>query len=183
MWSSRQRVYELSSKDITPFQRIHRAMFDWLPWFFLFGLTLYAISKTILIAHNFSDSLPGSWYVINRLNSQVIPGGLQKGDIIGFKYYGEVYPHGTVFAKHMAGMPGDVVTEKDREFFINGISVGKAKEKSLLGEPLEMNSFRGVIPAGKFWYATDSKDGFDSRYQISGLGDFQDIIGKAYLLF
>ena len=47
MPSSRQKIYELNSDDITPFQRIHRAMFDWLPWFFLFGLVLYGISKTI----------------------------------------------------------------------------------------------------------------------------------------
>lgn len=143
------------------------------------GIILYAMTFIFAIGINVSPSLPGKVYIIKKHDSDY----LRPGEIIGFNYYGDFYPHGTLLTKNVVGLPGDVVTEKDRVFYINGQSVGRAKEVSLNGEPLEMNPFRGVIPAGKFWFATDHVDSFDSRYKLSGLGDMQDIIGRAYKIW
>lgn len=164
--------------NITASERIKAAMHDWMPKFVLFGMSLYLLSFVMSIGMNFSPSLPDKIYFINKMDKE-----LQKGKLVTFHYYGEVYPHGTEFTKYVLGVPGDVVSVQDRTFYINGQPVGTAKKFSMMDEPLEMNSFRGVIPAGKFWYGTEHPDSFDSRYQLSGLGDIQDIVGRTYPIF
>ena len=176
---------KLKNKDVTTLTRaeIHektmRNIYKGTFWGAMVGVVLYTLSQFFAIGLNMSPSLPGKVYIIKKHDSDY----LRPGETIGFNYYGEFYPHGTLLTKHVVGLPGDVVTEKDRIFYINGQPVGRAKEVSLNGEPLEMNPFRGVIPAGKFWFATDHVDSFDSRYKLSGLGDMQDIVGRAYKIW
>lgn len=136
------------------------------------------VSYFVGFGMNASHSLVGNLFIENRMD--VSP---RRGEIFSFKYYGEIYPHGSKFTKRIVGLPGDVVTVRGRTFYINDVPVGEAKEFGLLGQPLKMNEFRGVIPRGKFWFATEHVDSFDSRYADAGLGDEQDIIGRAYTLF
>ena len=67
----------------------------------------------------------------------------------------------------MSGIPGDIVTEKDRAFFVNGRLVAKAKPRSRLGEPLALGP-TGRVPRGCYFVTTEHKDGFDSRYAAIG---------------
>jgi conjugal transfer pilin signal peptidase TrbI len=163
---------------MTASERLKIAMNQWMPWFIAFGLGLFLLGKVMAVGINASPSLPQKVFLVSKLEKTP-----QRGQLIAFKFYGEVYPHGTEFTKYVVGLPGDVVTEKDRVFYINGVPVGRAKEVGLSLEPLQMNGFRGVIPPGKFWYATTHVDSFDSRYALAGLGDMQDIVGRAYPLF
>ena len=71
------------------------------------------------------------------------------------------------FGKRVYGLAGDVVTEQDRTFFVNGKPVAHAKELSRLGEPLPLGP-TGTIPKGCYFVATEHKDGFDSRYAAIG---------------
>ncbi|WP_434778550.1 S26 family signal peptidase [Neisseria sp. Ec49-e6-T10] len=150
-------------------------------WFwklFVFGLVLLLISIKFSISFNLSDSLPGTAYLIIKKPSQI-----QKGDLVSYKYYGFLYPKRTPFMKMVKGVHGDIVTQKGREYFINGQSVGIAKDKSLSGFPLEANHFTGKIPPGKVWVATPSVNSLDSRYEDNGLISEGQIEGKAYLLW
>ena len=146
----------------------------------LFGLTFLLLvgSKVVGIGVNLTDSLPKKFYAINKIDRNV-----KKGQLISFRYCGEFYPHGTQVGKKVLGVPGDVVTEENRNFYINGIFVGRAKELSLSGQPIDASAFRGVIPKGKFWFGTDHVDSFDSRYAMAGLADDNDVIGHIIALF
>ena len=149
-----------------------------LPWLFMFLCALVFMSKTIGIGYNLSYSLPNKVYLVNKLDRNI-----ERGQLIAFRYAGELYPHGTEMGKVVVGVPGDVVTEENRNFYINGTFVGRAKETSLDFNPLELSHFRGKIPPGKFWFATEHVDGFDSRYAMAGLGDNGDVIGRIIPLF
>lgn len=71
------------------------------------------------------------------------------------------------FGKHVLGIAGDTVTERDRMFFVGGRLVATAKLKSRLGEPLALGP-TGIIPKGCYFVATGHRDGFDSRYAAIG---------------
>ena len=68
-----------------------------------------------------------------------------------------------LFGKRVFGVPGDVVTRKDRTFFVNGEKVAVAKTVSKRGVLLELGP-TGVIPNGCYYVGSEHPDGFDSRY-------------------
>jgi conjugal transfer pilin signal peptidase TrbI len=116
---------------------------------------------------NVSPSLP---YWAIWLDRGAIP---VRGDIILFdppasalleKHFGK---SPKAFGKHVVGVPGDVVTERGRLFFVTGQVVANAKLVSRRGEPLAIGP-TGTVPAGCFFVATDHVDGFDSRYAAIG---------------
>lgn len=71
------------------------------------------------------------------------------------------------FGKVVSGVPGDVVTRKDRAFFVNGHLVATAKPASRRGEPLALGP-TGTVPMGCYFVTTPHKDSFDSRYAAIG---------------
>ncbi|NML94349.1 S26 family signal peptidase [Novosphingobium olei] len=142
--------------------------------FALSSLAAFAAGHALMI--NASPSLP---YWAIWLDRGAAP---QRGDIILFdppaspllaKHFGkEPKP----FGKRVSGMPGDVVTEKDRVYFVNGRQVAKAKLKSRRGEPLALGP-TGTVPRGCYFVTTGHKDGFDSRYAAIGWICRQRILG------
>lgn len=103
----------------------------------------------------------------------------KRGDY--FQFYcppNPYYPANSLFVKHVLGVPGDVVTIKGREFFINGHSVGVAKTHSQSGQVAVMSQ-GGVIPEGHYFMSAPNKDSLDSRYAVIGLIDQKRLIGKA----
>lgn len=129
--------------------------------------TLSAFARDHALMINASPSLP-YWAV--WLTRGAVP---ERGDIILFdppaselleRHFGkEPKP----FAKRVSGVPGDLVTEKDRAFFVNGRLVARAKLASRLGEPLALGP-TGRVPRGCYFVTTEHKDGFDSRYAAIG---------------
>lgn len=71
------------------------------------------------------------------------------------------------FGKRVLGVGGDVVTERDRWFYVNGRATVRAKPVSRRGERLALGP-TGTIPYGCYFVATGHKDGFDSRYAAIG---------------
>lgn len=142
--------------------------------FALSSLAAFAAGHALMI--NASPSLP---YWAIWLDRGAAP---QRGDIILFdppaspllaKHFGkEPKP----FGKRVSGMPGDVVTETDRVYFVNGRQVAKAKLKSRRGEPLALGP-TGTVPRGCYFVTTGHKDGFDSRYAAIGWICRQRILG------
>jgi len=80
------------------------------------------------------------------------------------------------FGKRVVGIAGDVVTEKDRTFFVGGKAVAKAKPVSRFGEPLALGP-TGIIPRGCYFVATGHQDGFDSRYGAIGWICARSVLG------
>lgn len=129
--------------------------------------TLSAFARDHALMINASPSLP-YWAV--WLTRGAVP---ERGDIILFdppasklleRHFGkEPKP----FGKRVSGVPGDLVTEKDRAFFVNGRLVARAKLASRLGEPLALGP-TGRVPRGCYFVTTEHKDGLDSRYAAIG---------------
>lgn len=126
---------------------------------------------------NASPSLPVGLFLIHK---GTVP---TQGHYVAFRWAGGVpHPAGTTFVKEIAGMPGDVVTRVDRDFFINGSKVGRAKAFSRQGVPLEPGP-TGILPAGHYYVRAPHPDSLDSRYQLTGWVTQSQIIGRAYALF
>lgn len=132
------------------------------------GLTaLGAFGRDHALMINVSPSLP-FWAVWTTKSA--VP---QRGDIILFvpppsplleAHFGkEPKP----FGKVVSGVPGDVVTRKDRAFFVNARLVATAKPASRRGEPLALGP-TGTVPKGCYFVTTPHKDSFDSRYAAIG---------------
>ena len=143
---------------------------------------LAILSAALFHAHfcfglNASRSVPHQFFLIHK-------GELPKrGQYVAFRWTGGgPYPAGVTFVKIIAGIAGDTVTCTDRDFFVNGVHVGKAKATSRQGVPLELGP-TGVLPAGRYYVRAPHPDSLDSRYQLTGWISDTQIIGRAYALF
>ncbi len=133
---------------------------------------------------------------------------LHKGDYVLFEKCSKYLKNGEPLKliKQIGCDAGDYLIEVDRDYYclaslkgyeiekvkeslknakpLKGLEpehLGKAKIKSLKGEPLDNFKFTGQIPGGKCYVAGSHPDSFDSRY--FGFIDKQTVIAKAYPIF
>ncbi len=152
----------------------------WLRWLLLcyfsvvFGAvvgTVWAFSRTDeQFIFNATDSVEGYVFMLGG------SGTPYRGALIAFQPPKNDFYRHIKFIKYVAGIPGDRVTRRGREFFINDKFIGVAKEFSKKGAPLKASE-PGVIPHGKVFVWTPHPDSFDSRYAQISLLDQKNIIG------
>ncbi len=164
------------SKDILRklFELVRKYLWVWL----------IVVSAAMLFQHYFflgfntTYSLPQTCFLIKK--------GLftpARGDYMAFRWGGGgPYKEGTYFTKIVVGLPGDEVTRKGRDFYVNGKYVGTAKTHTKMGDPLEAGR-SGTIGEGEYYVMTPHPDSLDSRYFITGWIRKEAIIGKAYAVF
>ena len=148
------------------------------------GIAYFAIVTAALLfkSHfvfgiNSSTSLPQHVFLIHKGKAP------ERGQYVAFRWQGgSLHPAGITFVKILAGVPGDTVTRKERDFFVNGEFVGTAKTRSRAGIVLEAAA-AGVIPPGRYFVRAPHPDSLDSRYRLPGLIAQDQIIGRAYALF
>ena len=108
---------------------------------------------------------------------------LARGDLVVYAFAGQAGEHDypglrhQAFFKRVVGTPGDVVTVKDRQVFVNGVAVGVAKTHTFDRRPLDPIDAT-VIPPGFLYVQGTSPDSFDSRYRSSGLVRESDVKAK-----
>lgn len=173
----------------TLLERIFWNIYDYSqkPWVFWPVISLASIviafHYLFTIGVNFSNSTPNSVYVFSN---GVDPENIKKDDVVLLRYTGtEFYPYGTRFVKMIGGLPGDTVSHKGRDVYINDKYYGTAKKragKNQEGALLELGP-AGVIPEGYYFTYTKSKDSFDSRYRYVGFEPIQNILGKSVFAF
>jgi len=86
--------------------------------------------------------------------------------------------------KRLACDEGEVLKHSGaggRDFYCGEEFVGRAKQVSRTGVPLQPTDFEGTIPQGKAFMAGDDKDAYDSRY--FGLVDKRDFLYRATGIF
>jgi|GEM_PF-431694 len=153
-----------------------------------YGISYLLVWMLYVVAHanyrlsyNETPSLPYTWFLI-RLNDTVETGGF-----IAFKWHsGPPYPDGITFVKRLVALPGEIVTKNGRDFMVGGRTlIGKKIGLSL--KPLfpndELQEGQNTIPIGKYFVAGDHEYSLDSRYNLLGLVDKSDVIGRAYPIF
>ena len=127
-----------------------------------------------------SPSLSHRVFYKRAISPEDIP---QKGDYVIAHASSKYIDGGKTFdmAKRVACVSGEELRVRGRRYFCDGAYLGKAKERSLKGEPLNNFVFNGKIPAGKLFVLGDSKDSFDSRYL--GFVKVDDVKAIVYPVF
>lgn len=167
------------SQRLADWLRTPRARAIVLLWGAVLTLGLSGIGSVIgeqyQFALNETESLPNWAFMIDRHKLEP-----KRGDFFAFVAPpNRYYPAGFRFTKQVVGVPGDVVTIKDRQFSINGKPVGIAKTADKEGRMVEMAA-PGVIPEGRYFVSTPSPDSLDSRYRIIGLIPKARLVGQAF---
>ena len=86
------------------------------------------------------------------------------------------------YLKTVRGLLGAVVTvDADRTVRVDGVAMGRAKERALDGRPLEPIR-PGIVPEGHYYVHADHRDSHDSRYAEIGLVPRDRILGRAVAL-
>lgn len=157
--------------------RLHRHLHRWCLVYLLAALACVWFDAHFAIGLNVTESLPARFFLIHR-------GKLAgRGDFVAFRWLGGgPYPEGATFIKVIAGMPGDVVTRVDGDYFVNCYPVGRAKSISRQGKTLQPGP-TGTLPSGSFYVRTPHPDSLDSRYALTGWVSQTQIIGRAHALF
>ena len=133
------------------------------------------------ISYNETPSLPYTWFLV-CLNETVDTGGF-----IAFRWHGgEPYPDGIIFVKRLVASPGEIVTRNGRNFTVGertllGKAVGLSRRKLYPNE--ELHDGKNTIQLGKYFVAGDHEYSLDSRYNLLGLVDKKEVIGRAYPIF
>lgn len=149
--------------------------------YLLVWMLYVVIHANYRLSYNETPSLPYTWFLIH-LNETV-----ETGEFIAFNWHsGPPYPDGITFVKRLAAAPGEIVSKKGRDFVVGGRTlVGKKRGLSL--KPLfandELQEGKNTLPLGKYFVAGDHEYSLDSRYNLLGLVDKSDVIGRAYPIF
>jgi conjugal transfer pilin signal peptidase TrbI len=152
----------------------------WLTWLLLVT-TFQLIQANYQVIGNKSESINGRFFLLHKGQE------VHRGDIAIYQWDGwGPYPYPALMGKYVVGVPGDLVTRIDHEFFINGKSVGIAKDVGLTGTKLTMNPIpiEGyVIKPGEYFFNTPHPYSLDSRYKVPGFVPSEKILGRAEILF
>ncbi len=59
---------------------------------------------------------------------------------------------------------GDRLLVQGKDYYCNGVNLGRAKDVSIKGERTDNFKYEGSVPAGSLFVMGHTKDSFDSRY-------------------
>jgi conjugal transfer pilin signal peptidase TrbI len=157
--------------------RVIRHFQRWTLAYLLAALAAIWFDAHYTLALNVTESLPVRFFLIHRGEQP------RRGDYVAFSWRGGgPYPIGATFVKVVAGVPGDIVTQVDGDFFVNCRPIGLAKSKSRQGSALEPGP-TGTLPEGSYYVHAPHPDSLDSRYALTGWVLQAQIIGRAHALF
>lgn len=141
----------------------------------IIALALILFTHRFQLAVNFTESLPGTVFLIDKKVKTP-----QKGELVAFTWKDAApIPDGVTVIKRVAGLAGDKIVNKNRVISVNDKPVGLAKTQAKTGEPLEAIASLS-IPKGYFFAMGEHADSFDSRYVRPGLIAYNAIRGRAY---
>ena len=132
------------------------------------GVTVFGCLLASQLAWNLTDSLPRGLYARTLTRSRP-----QLGDIVAFDvprsvsslvYSRRYLPAGAQLFKKVVAQPGDHVCIQAGMFEVNHRLVGPVLPADAQGNPLPFFGFCGVVPADKYFVASEAPRSFDSRY-------------------
>lgn len=162
-----------------------RSLVFWAFYFFIIPVSVWFLNQYYSLAFNGTESLSGEVYLIDKTKR----GDIQRGDVIAFDPPENRF-YNNSFLKIVRGVPGDVVTFRNRDFYIAECDItcsdpnflGYAKPVARNGSLLTPAS-GGIIQDETYFVWTSHRDSFDSRYEeISNIAA-ANVIGVAYKLF
>lgn len=152
----------------------------WLTWLLLV-ICFQMVQANYRVIKNQSESITANLFLLHRGTE------IHRGDIAIYQWDGwGPYPFPVLMGKYVTGVPGDLVTRVDHEFFINGKSVGVAKDVGMTGTKLTMNPVPEggyVLKPGEYYFNTPHPYSLDSRYMVPGFIPAEKVLGRAEILF
>jgi signal peptidase I len=136
------------------------------------------IKPTIVKNYSMVPTLDeNNFLIVNRLlYNQGTP---NRGDIVVFKSPLKTETgKNKLLIKRVIALPGEEILISDGEVLINGEKL----QEPYLVEDYTIGEVKRMIPEGKFFAMGDNRNNsLDSRDDVLGLVDMDDIIGKAFL--
>lgn len=147
-------------------------------WAYLLLIPLaWMLTSHFGIAINLSESLPQKVWLIRFAATPA------RGDYVLFKAPLSLgLARDLSLIKQVMGMPGDEVLRLDRDFWINGAYVARAKAYALTGEALKPGP-QGLLAEGQYYVWSPHQDSFDSRYAKMGWVARAQLLGVAYAIW
>ena len=111
-------------------------------WLIRCGLlgSILLFNAFFTLAITVTESLPYKVFIVVKGDLNI-----QRGDYIAWRWAGGgPYKAGLSFLKQVRGMPGDTVTAKGRDFYVNGDYMSTAKPRTRKGEPLALANPRNT---------------------------------------
>ncbi|SMP39201.1 signal peptidase I [Anoxynatronum buryatiense] len=136
------------------------------------------VKPTIVKNHSMSHTLEeNDFLMINRLLYR--RSEPNDGDIIVFRSpLTTATGQEKLLIKRIIALPGDEIVISEGQVYINGNSL----EEPYLEDGYTLGDISMVVPEGKLFVMGDNRNNsLDSRDQMLGLVDEEDIIGKAFL--
>lgn len=130
---------------------------------------------------NLTGSLPGSVFLIDAARRE---GPFERGEIVAFQFDGSRwgYPATGIWAKRVAGLPGEEVDVTGQAVLVAGRTAAR-----LDAGVLERGGVRpldaATVPAGELFVLGDSSDSFDSRYAEFGFLPQEEVLGVLRMLW
>ena len=162
--------------------RMKQEIIEWIKTIILSLIIAFLITTFVkpTIVKNFSK-VPtleeNNFLIVNRFLYK--RGNPKHGDIVVFKsplktQTGKV----KLLIKRVIALPGEEIVISDGQVFING----KKLKEPYLAEDYTSGNIKMNIPENKVFTMGDNRNNsLDSRDEILGLVDMEDIIGKAFL--
>ena len=147
------------SRNLPPLHR-DKKLYVWMliccGIFFLYTAITARFSPGI----TFTKSVPFRFFIAVKTKD------FKRGDhIIFYRPKDKAFPGGNLI-KMILCMPGDMLEEKNRDYYCNGKYMLTAKTISRTGVPLKHFQFKGRIPENCYFVVGDGdiKNAYDSRY-------------------
>ena len=105
------------------------------------------------------------------------------GDIIIFEYPNDP---SVDYIKRVIGLPGDVITVRDKRLYRNGMPVEEKYiryEQPNIIEPIRDNFGPVTVPPDKYFVMGDNRDRSDDSRVSVGFVPMENLVGKARFLF
>ncbi len=140
---------------------------------------LFFIRPTIVKQTSMQDTLQPNDYIImyKRAYAKAEP---ERGDIIVFKSeLTDEKGRSKLLVKRVIGLPGDVITIKDDQLYLNG----EKYEEDYLKDGITTGAVENyTVPEGRYYVLGDNRVvSVDSRYEQVGTITLDQIYGKAVL--
>jgi len=144
----------------------------------IISFVLYLYGKFVgQIGFTTSPSVPIHLFYVSNIYSDIDVGDYVKLDFWGSQYY----PEGEKMVKNVACKEGMYLKVVGRDYYCNGVYLGRAKDRDRYGKYVENFKYNGVIPDGYYFLMGTHHDSYDSRYY--GLAPRERIIGKVLYVF
>lgn len=136
-----------------------------------------AIPKYLTVS--ISSSLGDHVFIMRGL-SEYRP---KQGDLVRYPHNDAVTGNKQVYMlKRVECVAGQRLSvDKAKEYWCDGRYIGRAKDRSKQGVPVQNFVYDGIVPEGKFFALAPHIDSYDSRYY--GLVDSTSVVATAYALF